>query len=557
MKTTPSFLLSLVASAALDAISAAHAQTTLPTDAGRVLQGQQATPVLPAVAPNFRIDLPATGQRAAPGGPKVQVRVVQFSGHTMLDAPTLLAALDPDALGQEFDLAGLQDLAERATLAYRAAGYPFARVFVPVQDLKDGVLRLEVVEGRYGRVIAESTDPQVQSVAQARLAPLVPGAVIAAGPLERATLLLTDLGLDLQPIMRPGPVAGTGDLVVQATPTQPATRWELGLDNHGNRYTGAYRVRASVRTAGVLTVGDQWVAQGQASDGQLLSGQVSYSMPLDANGWRANLSHAQTQYELGGTFASLQAMGTARATGVGLSYPMLRSVATNLSLSAQLQHKRLRDEQRTAGTDERKSSTLLPLGLNFDHRDDAGTSYGAFTLAVGRLRLDDALQANDALSAKTAGQFTVLRLDLNRLHNLPTSDVGPLTGFVRLSAQWASKNLDSSEGFSLGGPNGVRAYPVGEGSGDAGWLAQFELRTRLGNAAPYVFADLGAVRVDAQPWQSSTNQRQLSGAGLGVRSVQGAFNVDASLAWALRGGEPQADPRHAKPRFWVSATWSL
>ncbi len=133
------------------------------------------------------------------------------------------------------------------------------------------------------------------------------------------------------------------------------------------------------------------------------------------------------------------------------------------AVSAQLQHKRLHDEQRTAGSDERKSSALLSLGLNFDHRDDNGLSYGALTLAFGSLMLNDALRANDANTAKTGGRFTVARLDLSRLHTLPASELGQLTGFVRLAGQWASKNPDSSEGFSLGGPCGVRAYPVGEG----------------------------------------------------------------------------------------------
>jgi len=39
--------------------------------------------------------------------------------------------------------------------------------------------------------------------------------------------------------------------------------------------------------------------------------------------------------------------------------------------------------------------------------------------------------------------------------------------YGRVSAQWASKNLDSSQKFGLGGPNGVRAYPSGEGYGGA------------------------------------------------------------------------------------------
>ena len=46
-------------------------------------------------------------------------------------------------------------------------------------------------------------------------------------------------------------------------------------------------------------------------------------------------------------------------------------------------------------------------------------------------------------------------------------------GFGKLNL---TKNLDSSEQFSLGGPYGVRAYANGSSSGDSGWQASLELR---------------------------------------------------------------------------------
>ena len=47
---------------------------------------------------------------------------------------------------------------------------------------------------------------------------------------------------------------------------------------------------------------------------------------------------------------------------------------------------------------------------------------------------------------------------------------------VNFHSQLASKDLDGSEQFVLGGANGVRAYPQGEASGDSGYQATAELR---------------------------------------------------------------------------------
>ena len=54
---------------------------------------------------------------------------------------------------------------------------------------------------------------------------------------------------------------------------------------------------------------------------------------------------------------------------------------------------------------------------------------------------------------------------------------------LRLSGQSASRNLDSSEKFLLGGFNGVRAYPEGEAAGDNAWLARLDWVVPVTSAA--------------------------------------------------------------------------
>jgi len=135
--------------------------------------------------------------------------------------------------------------------------------------------------------------------------------------------------------------------------------------------------------------------------------------------------------------------------------------------------------------------------------------------------------------------------------------VAGLTLFGRISRQWASKNLDSSEGFGVGGASGVRAYPQGEASGDEGWLAQIEVRYSLGAFSPYAFYDAGRVRINAKPESLAVapipNQRAIEGAGLGVRYQQGPWNLDANLAWRTHGGLAQSDSRQRNPRMWITA----
>jgi len=535
--------------------SQALAQTA--PDAGQTLQQLQ-PPALQAPRPAQSVAIPAPSAADAtmPGGQQVTVKSLRLSGNSAFTEAQLLVVLG-EVDGKPFDLAGLRALATRIGAHYRANGYPFARAYLPAQALADGALRIEIIEGRYGQISATG-DATLVGQAQAFLSTLVPGSVIESAALERATLILDDQpGIRTSPIIRPGQALGTGDLLVEVS-REPMLSGDVGLDNHGNRYTGEYRLRANVQWDSPFTLGDQIAVKSLVSDEGMWLGSLGYSLPLGSTGLRGSVGYAHTYYELAKEFASLQADGTARVTSVGISYPLVRSQQSNLTLGALWQYKALRDAQGATASQSDKSSNSLPISLQFDHRDalgGGGISYGALAFTAGRLKLDGALEAADRSSnTDTRGSFQKLNLDAARLQLTP---VAGLSFFGRVSAQWANKNLDSSEGFSLGGASGVRAYPSGEGNGDAGWLAQLEARYAMGSLSPYAFVDAGRVTANADAGRITpavtSNTRSLAGFGLGTRYSAGAWNLDAALAWRSRGGQPTSDTQDTNPRLWVTA----
>ena len=68
---------------------------------------------------------------------------------------------------------------------------------------------------------------------------------------------------------------------------------------------------------------------------------------------------------------------------------------------------------------------------------------------------------------------------------------------INLHSQLASKDLDGSEQFSLGGADGIRAYPQGEASGSSGYQATAELRyaTSIANLSLATFYHWGEVEL--------------------------------------------------------------
>jgi hemolysin activation/secretion protein len=523
------------------------AQAQTPPSAGQVLQQQQQqAPQPPRESQGLSITAPAAAVRL-PGGAQVVLKNVVFEGNTVLSAEVLQQLVAP-SLGVSLDLAGLRGVAERVSERYRSSGYPFARAFLPPQDLQEGVLRIQVLEGQYGQVQALSDEAALAQQAQAWLAPLASGSVIESSALERATLLMDDLpGIRTAPVIKPGQTVGTGDLDVRVTRSEPFDG-SVGIDNHGNRYTGYHRVRANANINSPFVLGDQISIQGLVSDQDLWLGSLAYSAPLGASGLRGTLSYAHTDYEIGKELSDSNAKGTAKVKSAGLSYPWVRSQKTNLNLQATLQQKRFKDE--VGGQINKKRSDVVPIALQFDRRDTwggGGITFGSVSWTNGRLKLAPGAQDDN----NTRGTFNKFNLDVVRLQALAPS----WSLYARLSAQQADKNLDSSETLSIAGPAAVRAYPVGEqqASGDEGWLTQLEVRYSMGELAPYAFYDHGRVRVNAK---SASPNRELAGYGAGLRYQRGAWSADMALAWRSKGGAPKdVYESDSKPRVWVSAAY--
>jgi hemolysin activation/secretion protein len=116
-----------------------------------------------------------------------------------------------------------------------------------------------------------------------------------------------------------------------------------------------------------------------------------------------------------------------------------------------------------------------------------------------------------------------------------------------MNGQWAQKNLDNGQKFSVGGANSVRAYRSGVLSGDSGEFGSLELRYALplppdwqqtGNWQLSAFVDSAKLQTNKNALGSGSNEASLSGAGLGL-NWQGPGQWRARITYARSlGNEP-------------------
>jgi hemolysin activation/secretion protein len=513
-----------------------------PPDAGALQRDTEraARPPVPAVPP----PAPQAPMPEAAKGATVLVRAFAVEGATLIPAAELAALLD-DQVGKSLSLAELERAARRIAEHYRQRGW-FARVYLPAQDVSAGVVRIVVVEGRLGAIKLERSGERADADLARGIAAghLAPGEPLRAEALERGLLLANELpGMRVTGILEPGGAIGETDLRLKLEDS-PLLDGDAGLSNYGARATGAAQLSAGVN----LNPGNggQFGLRALASE-HLDWLRIHYALPLGDDGLRLQFHTSELRYTLGGEFAALHASGDARTLGARLSYPWLRSETANLGIALAPEARRYADD--VAGSPlRRKRADAIVASLSGDASDawfGGGLTQGEAALTAGRLDLSGvaADQFVDAAGPRAEGRYAKLDAHLSRLQSLS----GGFSLSAAFAVQWANKNLDSSEKFVLGGPDGVRAYPVNEAAGDEGWLLKLELRKNLGDWTAFLLADAGEIRQYRNEWpgrqgtgNTAPNRYGLAGAGFGL-----AWAKPGDLAVQLTFAAPLgANPGH-------------
>lgn len=529
----------------------AWAQT--PPNAGQLIQQVSPPPPAPSTGvPRITVE-ESPAARATGGGERIPVRGVRFTGNEAFgEGP--LQALMQDAIGQALTLAELDALALRVTRYYRDRGYLVARAWLPPQDVSSGVVTFAVVEGRVGEVRLNNA-AGVAASATAPVGRIQPGSAVSTMAFEDVLLRLSELpGVEVKSTLRPGAAVGTSDFLVDVL---PGTRFagSVDFDTFGNGYTGANRLGTSLFWNNPAGLGDQASLRLQQSDGHTTYGRVGYQLPVGERATRVGAAYSRMDYELGRNFAPLRAHGGAEVASLYLQQPLLRTRPASWSGTLQYDAKRLHDRIDATGARFDKSLHSLTAGLNGSFTDGLGGGAGnalSVSYTRGELSLDAASAAIDTASARSAGGFGKWQASYQRVQNLPAG----WSLSLNARAQWAGKNLDSSEKMLLGGAGGVRAYPEGEASGDEGHLVNVELRKPLGaNWDVLGFYDEGRVRISRAPWLAvATNHTRLAGYGLGGGYTGAAFSVRVFLAWRAGTPAPKSDVDRS-PRAWLQAAY--
>jgi hemolysin activation/secretion protein len=519
-----------------------------------------------AAEPGVRLPAPQPVRREIEDAPGLSLTVNGFriTGLTRASAAGIEAALRRYT-GADRSFQDLRDAVEEVKSLLATQGFPLAHVYLPEQELRDGIVEIAVLEGRLGRVLVE-TSPGVR-VGEAAIRrytdQLRVGEVITIAEVERVLFLLRDLfGIDVRSEFRTGTERGTADLVVRAIPAKRIDA-VVELDNAGARFTGEYRATAGIRLNSPFGLGDSLSARFIVSlNGRMRIGLLSYAAPVGVHGTKLGASVTGVDYRIDPSAVGVDIRGDGYVATVFGLHPIVRSRNLNLFAQASVDAKRF--QENVGGFETDRSIDLLQVSLGGDATDRLlGGGINAFSFGLGAGTVE---RPYNGLRVPTTidRSFERLTIGFSRLQQLPVPRTLLL---MRYAGQLTRSNLDPYEQFSLGGPQGVRAFPVAEAPGDRGHLLTLESRWSPdpkqfglpGNFAVQAFFDWGTVQSHSDPVQANlaagrSNRRTLAGPGIGaVWELPDNLAARASIAWATGGSPVDAGSRRS-PRAYFTVS---
>lgn len=486
----------------------------------------------------------------------VFIKDFTFAGNSAISNEELKQSLKAYA-GKELSFNQIQEVLALVTKVYRDKGYFVARAYLGKQDLvkNDNLLFISIIEGKYGKIKLNNNSLVNDNSLQAILDNAKSNGIINVKDIERALLLINDRnGVEVSnSVVEAGKEVGSSNLNIDTTSTKRVDGY-IVADNYGSRYTGYNRVQGLININSPFNIGDKISISGLVSNGaDLKNGKIAYELPLNSYGLKSDFAYTRTNYNLVEEYKSLDAKGNSSIYEAGLSYPLIRSTNENLYLKGKYYHKDMNDFM-SGDKYEDKSINSFVTTLEYDKNYSIGTLparvFANLNLTTGHLSSKNSNPNN--------GNYN--KVDTYISNDIYFNEIFSLNTNLTAQKVLGNKNLDGSEDLSLGGPNAVKLYPYSEQSAENGYIASFELFSKLPNIASYnhkigLFYDMGNVYQEKN-LDTTFQRKTLQDIGLGYYSSFDDFFLRAQIAWGLNSKPISSEyTNHKNSKFLVQAGW--
>ena len=504
---------------------------------------------------------------AASTAPKLDLWAIDIDGDSLLGEVELYRLMQP-YLGPGRTLDDVDRARDVLEARYRELGYKSVAVTIPRQTAREGIVRLEVVEGRVERLTV--TGSRYHSIEQIKLETpsLAEGKVPDFGDVQKDIVALNrGDSLKVTPSLQPGSRPGTLKVDLAVTDELPV-KASLEVNNRQSANTAALRVLGSFSYDNLFQRGQSLSLSYQTAPQRPQDAQVlflSYLVPFARSRYSLVLNGIKSDSDVA-TVGGLSVLGRGEILGARLMITLPGSDDFFPSAAIGFDYKHFRSAIATTSASVTTPITYVPFvaGFNFVATSSGGVTQGNTLLSVASPQIGSQnLESHDSRFA-ARGQQLSFKQSVSRTQQLPYR----LLLDFRMSSQITDQPLISNEQFSTGGADSVRGYLESEALGDYGFNGSAELRwapVADGLELSPGFAPVDQLRVYGYvdgarlslhkplPGQDATTQLLSVGGGLSF-TLFAALEGSVDYAVPLRDG-PIRNKGDGRLLFRVSSTY--
>jgi hemolysin activation/secretion protein len=473
---------------------------------------------------------------------KITIKRFEFSGNTAFTGEQL-AEIVKDYLDRPLSFAELLEARSLITQYYVDFGYVTSGAYIPPQELQEGIVKIEIVEGRLEDIQITGNSRLSSDYIRSRIE------LASEPPLNIPRLVEALQLLQLDPLvdkisaeLSAGPIPGVSLLEIDVT---EADSFSIAatIDNGRSPSVGTFRQKAELRQGNLFGIGDAFNFGYTNTEGSDVF-DVGYSIPFNARNGTIRLGYSTSSSgvieppfdDLDGDGSSPDIESESRSYEISLRQPLILTPTTEFAIGL------------TGSRQESETSLLnIPFPLS-PGADDLGRT------RISSLRFfQEWTQRSEQEVFALRSQFSVGLDFLDATINETDPDgeyfswrgqaqwvrlLAPETLFlIRTDLQLANQTLLPLEQFGLGGTESVRGYRQDVLLTDNGWLASMEVRIPLFNEPEdeivlqlVPFFDFGVA------WNSSDNpdpvENTLASLGVGLQFRYGD-NLNARVDWGI------------------------
>lgn len=475
------------------------------------------------------------------------IRRIVVEGNTLLSDELVSKVLD-EFTGQDKNADDAEKAREKLEGLYHREGYPTVLVNIPEQTVDEGIITLQVIESRIGKVRVTGNQYFTLKSIMRHLPSFRKGEILHI-PSVQADLNKTNSNPDLKvtPVLMAGREPGTTDVELKVKDQLPF-HGSIELSNRSSHDTTDLRLNSIIGYHNLWQKEHSISLQYQifpekTEEAEVIAGSYVFPAPWDDD-HRVALygiwSDSETAFGEG-----FQVVGKGNIFGARyvVPLPVYKTYAHNITIGIDYKdfEEMLGFQSEKVGT-TKTPITYLPLSFSYSASLPDQTGFTQFSAGANmalRGIVTDQREFEDK-RYKALGNYLYVTAGIERIQRLPAG----MSLFLKLDGQLANQPLISNEQYSAGGMESVRGYKESEELGDNAIHGTIELRAPdlagifdlqgKFSFTSYLFYDAAELSTK-DPLPEEDRSVVIDGAGAGVRGyvtryIEYGFDCATALA---------------------------